>query len=88
MTDKRVIEMPCVHLNGTSRETLIDQRMDVITSIKVVIATMRRVAPNARDYYPNDPGSYERARAQYEARVICMHALLSEEVKILSHLDK
>ena len=52
----RLITLPIVHLNGTARETLVEQREAIWEAANNLIEAMKQAAPNGRDYYLT-PGS-------------------------------
>ena len=60
--------LPTVHLNGTSREELVSLRLDAVDAIRQAVVALRKAAPHARDYYVQDPNTYQAAREVWEAR--------------------
>ena len=60
--------LPIVHLNGTSRDELIDLRRNAMSALHDALYFMAKMHPHGRDYYPVD-GLYEQALAQHAARV-------------------
>jgi len=59
---------PIVNLNGTSREELLAQQLDVLEAIEVLIRTMQVAMPNARDFQPR-PQEYIPARDAWIERI-------------------
>ena len=59
---------PIVHLNGTSRESLIDGLLEVYNRLEGTREAWRRAAPNGRDYYL-EPGRLEKAESQHRRRL-------------------
>ena len=43
--------MPMVHANGTSRESLVEQRMNVVRRLRETLSALGQMAPHGRDYY-------------------------------------
>lgn len=76
--------LPIVHLNGTSREQLIEQQMEVVHALKAALAKLKEAAPNMRDYYPK-PGLWDEAVKQHDHRVKAVHELIRE---ISMHIDQ
>lgn len=70
--------MPIVHLNGTSAESLLEERGNAWNAINEAYAALRRMAPNARDYYPGQPGLFEQAVAQHTRRLQALHDVMDE----------
>ena len=63
------MKIPTLHLNGTSRDSLLDPLGEVIGNITTAINSMSLIAPNARDYYVQLPGAFEAARSEHCDRV-------------------
>ncbi len=73
--------LPTVHLNGTSREELVSQRLDVVDSIRQAVLALRKAAPHARDYPQPAPDSgvaFRAAREVWEARLDRLEAVAEE----------
>jgi hypothetical protein len=67
MTVKIDVVTPVIHLNGTSKEELLNLREDAYAALDAAASALRQMAPNARDYQGWE--DFERARAQHAARV-------------------
>lgn len=67
-TDHEPIDpiIPIVHLNGTSREALIEQRCEASHALREALEKLSGCYPNARDYYVGDAGLYRKACTQHE----------------------
>ena len=65
---------PIVNLNGTSREELLDQQLDVLKAIDVLIHAMQQAMPNARDFQPR-PQEYIPAREAWMERIEVLVAM-------------
>ncbi len=63
------MSLPTVHLNGTSREELVSQRLSVVTAIREAVVELRKAAPHGRDYYVQGPDAYNTARLIWEGRL-------------------
>jgi hypothetical protein len=76
--------LPIVHLNGTSQESLIEQRAAFYRALGAAERALQDMAPDGRDYYP-EPGRMEKARAQHARRLAVLGALRTEiEAEIAS----
>ena len=73
------MNIPLVHLNGTSRSSLIAQRMGVYKALHAAIEALADACPNMRDYYPR-PGTWEPARDEHAARMQTLWAMYAEIV--------
>lgn len=67
MSNKLIV--PCVHLNGTSGQDLLDQIDDAFMAIDAAIEALAKAAPNGRDYYVYGSEAYTQAADQHQARM-------------------
>ena len=51
MLDPSKTVAPCVHLNGTSRDQLVENLSPVVQAIEYAYIALKQAAPNGRDYY-------------------------------------
>lgn len=80
--------LPIVHLNGTSKETLVSLRAVAIDALHAAGQHLAAMAPNGRDYYPVD-GLMAQAQAQHDRRMATLHALIDEienEMLLISNI--
>jgi hypothetical protein len=61
--------MPTVHLNGTSRDQLVEEIGAAVAALQAAVTAMVEAAPNARDYYVQGPDAYPAARREHESRL-------------------
>lgn len=59
---------PTIHLNGTSRDALLEQARAVSDALYRVLGALSDAHPNARDYYPQGDGAYTRAADEWLAQ--------------------
>ena len=81
--------LPILHMNGTSRGALLQQRCDAGKAVRVARSALADMEPNPRDYYTN-PGRYERAMAQYRSRATMLGDLLQDlqaEAEAIADMD-
>jgi hypothetical protein len=76
--------LPSVNLNGTSRNELIEQNMQVLRSLRTAAASIRLAAPNGRDY--PDPEAYKAVRAAFDANIASIRCMIAEYERTLEHL--
>jgi len=69
------VAIPCVHLNGTSAETLIDRLDAAYEAVRKAAAILRQCAPNGRNAYLID-GLMQRLETQHRQRQECLQAVL------------
>jgi hypothetical protein len=70
--------LPTVHSNGTSREHLVQLRLDVVAALRVTIGAMVSACPHARDFDPQEEGAYDFARGVWQGRLTKLHDLRAE----------
>lgn len=80
--------VPSVHLNGTGRKTLSEQNHAAASAVNEAIGKLTQAAPNARDYYPQGPDAYARARSQHEARVLRLQAVYEELAQVYAAIEE
>lgn len=61
------VAVPFVHLNGSSRESLLENLEAAYSAVNAALDALRQCAPNGRDAYPV-PGLMERLTAQHRQR--------------------
>lgn len=73
------ITFPVVHLNGTSKEELVKQMDDAYDAINNAFETLKKAAPNGRDYYVRDnEGHLDRAVAEHQDRLRRLASVMNE----------
>ena len=84
MTD---LAIPTVHLNGTSRDSLIDGLCDAGHVVIDAMKALADAAPNARDYYVQGDDAYGIARTQHEERLAKLKSVYDELAAIAQAID-
>jgi len=56
---------PTVHLNGTSRESLLYQVQGAVGALDRATHALAEAWPHGRDYYPQGPEALKAAEAQF-----------------------
>jgi hypothetical protein len=69
MTDPTGLEIPTVHLNGTSKDELIKQLRDAMEAVHAAEKALTLAGPPARDYYVVGPQAVQSAMYQHRARM-------------------
>jgi hypothetical protein len=82
---------PTVHLNGTSREALLEGYIDCVNAVRHAIEVCQKNGPNARDYYviTGSDGTVDAVSAamtEHEARLEKLEAVLAELREIGEHV--
>jgi len=56
------VTLPTIHLNGTGADGLYVEYRQVRKAIAVANNALAAATCNARDFYPQEPGAWQRAR--------------------------
>jgi hypothetical protein len=67
-TTKKLM-VPTVHLNGTSKMSLLEGYETAYNAVKLAIDALVDTAPHGRDYYVEADDAYSKARDQYLDRL-------------------
>ena len=79
------MEFPTIHLNGTSRETLVDGYTDAMESIRLALVDLEQCAPNGRDYYID--GNLKGAADEHAKRIVKLNEVRQELYDIAMQID-
>lgn len=79
--------VPTVHLNGTSKQELLNQAEDARDAVEVAISLLQAAAPNARDYYPQSGRAFEQARRQHQDRLSRLQTVSAELIEIYNSIE-
>lgn len=77
---------PTVHLNGTSKQSLLDDLEEAHWKLREAIEALAKIGPNARDYYPQGVDAYSTARAEHGARLQKLIDVRIELEQIAEHI--
>ena len=72
------VAIPTIHLNGTSRQELLEQLIEATMAVDVAIQRLSRACPNGRDYYPQGPNAIQEALKQHNSRMHNLTAVVAE----------
>lgn len=78
------ITAPVVHLNGTSREALVNGYHDAWRALQRATEAFGEVEFNARDYYVSGNGAYADARRDRDEQ---LKKLSEVSAYLLAHLE-
>lgn len=74
----RYLVQPMVNINGTSREALINQQVEVMEALDKALDAMANAWPHPRDYQLQAPGTYQAAADAWSDRNRMLLALKDE----------
>ena len=69
--------LPTIHLNGTSRESLVDDACIARRALESAITALVQMRPHERDYYPA-PGTFGPASDEHEQRIQAVRRVSDE----------
>lgn len=78
--------LPTIHLNGTSAQSLLDQQTDAGHAVYKAMEALGNAAPNARDYYVQGDGAFQRAAAEHTARMEKLRSVYDDLQKLAEHI--
>lgn len=81
------MQLPTIHLNGSSREALKLPLCEASNNIFDAIRALAEATPNGRDYYPQGPEALARATAEHTARLRKLEEVRAEINGLLEHID-
>ena len=80
------LRIPLVHLNGTSKQALLDQIADAGCAVQAAMRKLDDACPNQRDYYPLGEEAWREAVAQHTARLDKLSEVFGELQQIMDGL--
>ena len=86
MTIKTIIA-PRVHLNGTSRPSLIAALDAADDAIGQAYEALKQTAPNGRDYYTEGPQAMQQAQDEHRARLLALHNVQAQLSGIIEAIE-
>ena len=78
---------PTIHLNGTSRQELLEGYLSAIAALNRAIDEVSLTAPNGRDYYVQDGEAWRRASAEHQHRMQRLNAVREEIMEIAAAIS-
>lgn len=77
---------PTIHMNGTSREALLDQTTEAWGKVNDAISALCHMRPNGRDYYPQGSSAYGLADDEHCERITKLNEVLQELQVLAEHI--
>jgi hypothetical protein len=74
---EREVVLPTVHLNGTSGDVLLNQRIDYRRALREALKKLREASPHPRDF-PDATDRFQRALDVHHSRVRVLEALIRD----------
>jgi hypothetical protein len=84
------MQLPAIHLNGNTKQSLLDEVLDCRHAIDVAINVLCERGPNSRNYYvlADGPAAYDRAREEHIARIEKLRGLAREFDELVDGIDR
>jgi hypothetical protein len=80
------LQMPMVHLNGTGKDSLLEQLSNASDALNDAYAAIKQAVPNGRDYYPLGPAAMQAATDQHFDRLRRLDAIKAELDAMAEHI--
>lgn len=84
--DIKKIQLPTIHLNGTSLSVLTEQTQNARKALRDAIEALQEASPNARDYYPQGDAVVFAVQREHEQRISKLNDILLELDLLVNHL--
>lgn len=72
------MQLPTIHLNGTSKERLIESLCEASQALDLAYSALKQTAPNGRDYYPQGPDALTIATDEHIRRLLRLDGIKKE----------
>jgi len=79
--------LPTIHDNGTSKDQLVKELIDVHEALDTAYRVMKETAPNARDYYPQGPRKFAIAVEEHLGRLKRLDQIKEEIGELIRGID-
>ena len=77
------MQLPTIHLNGTTARSLYESYAQAALEIQSALAALESVELNGRDYYPQGPEAYSKAAKEHENRCRQLK-LIADEMQVIA----
>ncbi len=88
MADQKKLTLPTLHLNGSSVHDLNERIMDAHAGVEEALVRLAAASPNARDYYPQGLGAWEKAVQEHDARMEKLREVARELLQVFEGIDE
>ncbi len=78
---------PTIHLNGTSKEELLDKLTGALTTLNSALNAVALTAPHGRDYYLQGENAHAQARGQHNDRLRRLEEIRNEILFIVRRIN-
>jgi len=80
------LTLPTVHLNGTSRDGLLEGYIAAMDALRLAMKALQSAAPHGRDYYVQAGDTFCMAQNQHFTRLARLRETLDELNTLAEHV--
>ena len=80
------MQYPCIHLNGTNGQDLLDQYSSAMAALSDAMVALSQIDVNGRDYYTISSGAASIAMREHRARLSSLNTVLQDLEKIATNI--
>ena len=80
------ITLPTLHLNGSSRESLLQEYITAMDALRRAVEALQKTSPNGRDYYTQGPDALPKALKEHSLRLHRLADTIHELNTIAEHV--
>jgi len=84
---KMGIQIPVIHLNGTSKQELLRLYDDAFTKLESAYQALKQAAPNGRDYYIISPRAISSAQSDHQNWLRMIDSVKGELEEMMKGID-
>lgn len=86
LTETAIIK-PTIHMNGTSKDALLKDLLEVLEALRKAQDALQKAGPNGRDYYPQGDHALRQAQAEHRERMVKLNQIYSEIEQLAEHVS-
>lgn len=80
------ITLPTLHLNGSSRESLLQEYITAMDALRRAVEALQKTSPNGRDYYIQGPDALPKAVKEHSLRLHRLADTIHELITLAVHV--
>lgn len=80
------MQYPCIHLNGTNGQDLLDQYSTAMETLSDAIAALRAIEVHGRDYYTISDDAASIAMREHRARLSSLNSVMQDLERIATNI--
>lgn len=88
MAKASMMQLPLIHMNGSSKGQLKAQYLYAWHAVRAAIKALQENGPHSRDYYPLGADAWRQAEREHVERLQRLRTVEQELETILLHVDR